>query len=250
MPRLVGLAAAAVASLLIAQSAMAQGSPQSVPATVYGFNGSVMVDGAPADGATIMAMIGEEEISAVWDPQGWSITVPANAMVMFTVNGNAAMVNGEESLSSGDEGSLISAMLEASTTPPPAPEPEEETLAPSEGDAMPSEGEEDTLVMANGGDEAGSEDGTEDTLVPADGGEGSMTDEDTLVPSDGDAMPSEGDAMPSEGSAMPSGGTGGLLSQGNGADGWVFGLGGGLVLLGLLGAFAAHRSTRKESATA
>ena len=234
MPRLLGLAAAAVASLLIAQSAMAQGSPQSVPATVYGFNCSVMVDGAPADGATIMAMIGEDEVSATWDPQGWAVTVPANAMVMFTVNGNAAMVNGEDSLNSGDEGSLVSAMLEASTAPPPAEE--EDTLTPSTGDAMPSEGEEDTLVPAGEGDAMPSEE--EDTLTPAGG---------DAMPSEGDAMPSEGDAMPSEGSAMPSGGTGGLLNQGNGADAWAFGLGGGLVLLGLLGAFAAHRSTRKAS---
>lgn len=227
MPRLAGLAVAAVASLVIAQSAMAQGSPQSVPATVYGFNGSVMVDGAPADGATIIAMAGEEEIAATWDSQGWALPVPANTMVMFTVNGNAAMVNGAASLDSGDEGSLISAMLEvSSTTAMPA---DEDTLTPSTGDAMPSDGDEDTLVPS--------------------GGSTAMTDddEDTLTPAGGDAMPADGDAMPSEGSAMPSGGTGGLLSQGNGADAWAFGLGGGLVLLGVLGAFAAHRSSRKAA---
>ena len=42
-------------------------------------------------------------------------------------------------------------------------------------------------------------------------------------------------------SQMPVGGTGGLLGQGSGTDAWVFGLSGALVLLGLVGAFAAHR---------
>jgi len=223
MPRLLGLAAAAVASLVIAQSALAQGAPQSVPANLYGFNGSVMVDGAPADGATIMATAGDATSSATWDSSGWVVEVPANTDVTFTVNGNAATANGAASITSGDQGSLTPVRLEASTTAMPADE-----------DAMPSDGEEgagDTLQPSSG------------TAMPSDGDEA-----DTLQPSGGTTAPADGDAMPSEESAMPSGGTGGLLSQGNGSTAWVFGLSGSLVLLGLLGVFAARR--REGSHTA
>lgn len=225
MPRLLGLAAAAVASLVIAQSALAQGAPQSVPANLYGFNGSVMVDGAPADGATIMATAGDATSSATWDSSGWVVEVPANTDVTFTVNGNAATANGAASITSGDQGSLTPVRLEASTTAMPA----DEDAMPSEGDE--GEGEGDTLQPSSG------------TAMSSDGDEA-----DTLQPSGGTTAPAEGDAMPSEESAMPSGGTGGLLSQGSGSTAWVLGLSGSLIALGLLGVFAARR--RESSHTA
>lgn len=229
MPRLLGLAAAAVASLVIAQSALAQGAPQSVPANIYGFNGSVMVDGAPADGATIMATAGDATSSATWDSRGWVVEVPANTEVTFTVNGNAATVNGGASVTSGDQGSLLPVRLEASTTAMPSGE--EDSLQPSSGDAMPSEGDEGDTLQPSGG-----------TTAMTDG------DSDTLQPAGGTAMPSEGDAMPSEESAMPSGGTGGLLGESGGSSAWVFGLSGSLIVLGLLGAFAARRRESQTTA--
>ncbi len=243
MPRLLALAAAAAALAFAAATTHAQvpGTPQAV---VWGANGSVTLDGVAEDGIAITAMAGEESFSAQWDDNGWFVDVPANTELTFMVGDGGEVA---DTVMSPTRGGGFKQVSLAAMTPAPAPAPEEDN-----GDILGTEDDGDNGMM--GGDDGdgmsmGTDDGDGTSMMAGDEDGGAMmgTDEGDL---EGDAddggammgMDGDDESMDEGGmSQMPVGGTGGLLGQGNGTDAWVFGLSGALVLLGLLGAFAAHR---------
>lgn len=241
MPRLLALVAAAAAIALAAAAAGAQTAPGTPGALIYGGNGSVTLDGTAVNGADITATDANGvAFEAAWDTAGWSVEVTANSQISFTVNGEPVA----DPVASGRAGSVQSATLAAATA---APADNGDLLGDDGDDAGSDDG---SMMQGNGGDdgdELGDEDGG-DLLGEDDNGSDSMMgdgDSDSMMGDDdngammGDGGSDEGDD--SSMSQMPVTGTGGLLGAGNGTDAWVFGLSGALVLLGLAGAFAAHR---------
>ena len=251
MPRLLALVAAAAAIMLAAAAASAQTAPGTPGALIYGGNGTVTLDGTATNGAAIVATDANgASFNAAWDTAGWSVEVTPNSEISFTVNGQPVA----DSVNSGRAGSVQSATLSATT---PAPEPEADNgdlLGGDDGDdagdgSMMSGDDGDS--DADGGDLLG--DDTDDGSMMSGDEDGSMMgDGDDSSMSDGDSGSMMGDG--SDGgddgsmSQLPVGGTGGLLGAGSGTDAWVFGLSGALVLLGLAGAFAAHRKTTTHTA--
>ena len=239
MPRLLALAAAAAALAFAAATTHAQvpGTPQAV---VWGANGSVTLDGVAEDGIAITAMAGEESFSAQWDDNGWFVDVPANTELTFMVGDGGEVA---DTVMSPTRGGGFKQVSLAAMTPAPAPAPEEDNgdiLGTDEGDNGAMMGGDDGDGMSMGTDDG---DGTSMMAGDEDGGammgtdEGDLEGDDTSMMGTDEGMEDDGGSM----SQLPVSGTGGLLGQGNGTDAWVFGLSGALVLLGLLGAFAAHR---------
>ena len=250
MPRLLALVAAA-AAIMLAAAASAQTAPGTPGALIYGGNGTVTLDGTATNGAAIVATDANgASFNAAWDTAGWSVEVTPNSEISFTVNGQPVA----DSVNSGRAGSVQSATLSA-TTPAPEPEPEADN-----GDLLGDDGDDAGDGSMMGGDD-GDGNGSDD-LLGDDGDEGDLLgdeDDGSMMGDDGDSSMSDGDSTSmmgdgSEGdddgsmSQLPVGGTGGLLGAGSGTDAWVFGLSGALVLLGLAGAFAAHRKTTAHTA--
>lgn len=251
MPRLLALVAAAAAIALAAAAASAQTAPGTPGALIYGLNGSVTVDGTATNGAAIVATDANgATFNAAWDTVGWSVSVTPNSEISFTVNG----VPVADTVNSGRAGSAIRGGITlVAVTPEPEPEAEN-------GDLLGDDGDDAGDGSMMGGDD-GDADGSDD-LLGDDGDEGDllgdeddgsmMGDGDDSSMSDGDSgsMMGDGGNGDADGSMsqLPVGGTGGLLGAGSGTDAWVFGLSGALVLLGLAGAFAAHRKTTAHTA--
>ena len=241
MPRLLALVAAA-AAIALAAAASAQTAPGTPGALIYGGNGTVTLDGTAVNGADITATDANGvAFEAAWDTAGWSVEVTANSQISFTVNGQPVA----DPVASGRAGSVQSATLAAAT---PADNGDllgdEDDSGADDGSMMGADGADD-----GNGDLLGDEDGGDLLGGDDDNGDSMMGDDSDSMMGDGDdsdsMMGDGGDAGSDEGSMsqMPVGGTGGLLGAGNGTDAWVFGLSGVLVLLGLAGAFAAHRKT-------
>ena len=247
MPRLLALVAAAAAIMLAAAAASAQTAPGTPGALIYGGNGTVTLDGTATNGAAIVATDANgATFNAAWDTAGWSVEVTPNSAISFTVNGQPVA----DSVNSGRAGSVQSASLSATT---PAPEAEN-------GDLLGDDGDDAGDGSMMGGDD-GDADGSDD-LLGDDGDDGDLLgdeDDGSMMGDGDDSSMSDGDSgsMMGDGgngdddgsmSQLPVGGTGGLLGAGSGTDAWVFGLSGALVLLGLAGAFAAHRKTTAHTA--
>ena len=105
------------------------------------------------------------------------------------------------------------------------------------GPASPSTG------MVSGGTDDGAS-GDDSSMVAGDNGDDLLGDGDDST----SMMSGDSDGDDGSMSQLPVSGTGGLLGAGSGTDAWVFGLSGALVLLGLAGAFAAHRKTTTHTA--
>ena len=227
MPRLLALVAAAAAIMLAAAAANAQTAPGTPGALIYGTMGSVTVDGTATNDAEIVATDANGmTFNAAWDTAGWSVEVTANSEISFTVNGAPV----SETVTSGRAGSVGNPVTLVAVSAM------DNGAMPGDDSAMPGDD-------GNGDDLLGTAD--DNGSMPADDGDDLLaTGDDDAMPGDDSAMPGDDDAMPSDGDGMtqmPVGGTGGLLGQGAGTDAWVFGMSGVLVLLGLAGAFAAHR---------
>lgn len=245
MPRLLALVAAA-AAIMLAAAASAQTAPGTPGALIYGGNGTVTLDGTATNGAAIVATDANgASFNAAWDTAGWSVEVTPNSEISFTVNGQPVA----DSVNSGRAGSVQSATLSAAT---PAPEPEADN-----GDLLGGDDGDDGSMMSgdNGDDGAMTGDGSDDgDLLGGDEDDGSMMgdgSDDSMMGDDGDSTSMMGDGSDGDDGSMsqlPVSGTGGLLGAGSGTDAWVFGLSGALVLLGLAGAFAAHRKTTTHTA--
>ena len=238
MPRLLALAAAAAALAFAAATTHAQvpGTPQAV---VWGANGSVTLDGVASDNIAITAMAGEETFQAQWDANGWFVDVPANTELTFMVGDNGVVADTVMSPTRGGGFKQVSlAAMSAMDGGDLNGDDTGSMMGGDDGDggSMMGTGDDgdlegdDTGSMMGGDDDGGSMMGT--------GDDGDLEGDDTgsMMGTD-DAMDGDSGSM----SQLPVGGTGGLLGQGAGTDAWVFGLSGALVLLGLVGAFAAHR---------
>ena len=238
MPRLLALAAAAAALAFAAATTHAQvpGTPQAV---VWGSNGSVTLNGVASDNIAIVAMAGEETYTAEWDANGWFVDVPANTELTFMVGDGGEVA--ETVMSPTRGGGFKQVSLAAMT---PAPEEDNGSILGTEDEG----GNGDSMMGGDDGDgmSMGTDDGDGTSMMGGDDDGDSMsmgTDEGDLEGDDTAMMGGDEDESMDGGSMsqMPVSGTGGLLGQGSGTDAWVFGLSGALVLLGLLGAFAAHR---------
>ncbi len=174
-PRLMAVVGAMLAALLISAVALAQTPPQ----TFFGYSGDTTVDGEAADGATVSAWAGGEEVgSATLDASGeWSIEVEAGTMgVSFSVNGIAA-----DGSYDAEVGGNTRVTLAVST---PVEEPEGDL----EGDEDAVAGDEDAMPV-------------DDDAMPVD--DDAMPVDDDAMPVDDDAMPVDDDAMPVDDDAMP-----------------------------------------------
>ena len=218
-PRLMAVVGAMLAALLISAVALAQNPPH----TFFGFSGNTTVDGEAADGATVSAWAGGEEVgSATLDASGeWSIDVAGGTMgVSFSVNGMAA-----EGSYDADPGGNTSVTLAVTTHV-------EEPDGAMEGDDGAMEGDDGAMEGDDGAMEG--DDGA------MEGDDGAMEGDDGAMEGDDGAMEGDDDAMDDDDTMMPSTGTGGLADS-SGSNSWAFGLAGALALTALLGGVAIRR---------
>ncbi len=273
-PRLMAVVGAMLAALLISAVALAQTPVH----TFFGLSGNTTVDGEAADGATVVAWVGGEEVgTATLDASGeWSIEVEGGTMgVSFSVNGMAA-----EGSYDAAAGGFTGLTLAVST---PVEEPEgdlegdddamtgDDDAMTGDDDAMTGDddamtGDDDAMTgdddAMTGDDDAmtGDDDamtGDDDAMTGDDdamtGDDDAMTGDDDAMTGDDDAMTGDDDAMTGDDDAMtgdddatdeetmmPSTGTGGLADS-SGSNSWAFGLAGALALTALLGGVAIRR---------
>ena len=237
MPRLLALAAAAAALAFAAATTHAQvpGTPQAV---VWGANGSVTLNGVASDNIAITAMAGEETFEAQWDANGWFVDVPANTELTFMVGDDGVVADTVMSPTRGGGFKQVSlaAMSAMDGGDLNGGDDTGSMMGGDDGDGDLEGG--DTGSMMGTGDDGDLEgDDTGSMMGTGDDGDLEGEDSGSMMGTDDDAMDGDGGSM----SQLPVSGTGGVLGQGAGTDAWVFGLSGALVLLGLLGAFAAHR---------
>ena len=231
--------------------------------TVHTFSGTATVDGDPAAGGLIVAMVGDETVGTTTadDAGAWSLTVAGGqAGVTFTVNRMAAEAGPYEAVAGGSATDIVLAV----TTPEPATDDDE--AGTDDGSMMQDEsGDDGTADGSTDGDadEGDADDGAASGMaMPANLGDPPSADEPTGTPDgtmgtgddsldngDDTAMDSDGAMDDGDEGAMDEGvnqfpdtGTGGLADSSRGVSSAVYGgIAGALALIALAGGVAVRR---------
>ena len=178
--------------------------------TVHTFSGTATVDGDPAAGGLIVAMVGDDTVGTATADEGgaWSLTVDGGQPgLTFMVNRLMADAGPYEAVAGGETANVELAV----TTPTEEPA--------TDGDDAMTDGDD---AMTDGDD--------------------AMTDGDDAMTDGDDAMTDGDDVMMDGDSGFPDTGTGGLADTSRGVSSAVYGgIAGALALIALAGGVAVRR---------